>query len=282
MGGLVNDPAFHEILPFWAKNADGAQSITTNINKTMTPEELAALQAKNKKLESEIADLKSKEAALKAKNETDALIASELKAKEAELRAGKAEEENASLKAKNAKHEEAIKAHNATTADAAVKDAVARGAIAAKDEETKAAWTKDITADPSRAALLAKMAGNPALAPSRVTQPAGTVLVVGNNPAEIIRGLGAIMAKQAKAVTIADKSQVALEVQALYAKDIRGKSEVLDMPLHAAEAGDTLGTVAGTLVALQTLEDFEQQLIPPSMLSPTRRSCRRLRTILSS
>ena len=96
---------------------------------------------------------------------------------------------------------------------------------------------------------------------------ATTIQVTGNNPAEIIRGLGAILAKQAKAVSITDKSKVALEIQALYAKDIRGKSEVLDMPLHAAEAGDTLGTVAGTLVALQALEDFEQQLVPPSLIT---------------
>ena len=49
MGGLVNAPAFSNILPFWAKNADGAHSINntkTDINN-MTPQELAALQAKN-------------------------------------------------------------------------------------------------------------------------------------------------------------------------------------------------------------------------------------------
>jgi len=267
MGGFVNDPAFQEILPFWAKNnADGAHSITTNKTiSNMTPEELAALQAKNKQLESEIADLKGKETALKAKNETNALIASELKAKESELRAGTAEVENAALKAKTTEFEKVIKAGHATTAKAAVADAIARGAIAAKDSDTIAAWEKDITENPARAALLAKMAGNPALAPGRMAQP--LVSVTGNNPAEIMRGLSAIQAKQSKVETIQGKHAIAREVQALYAKDIRGKAEVLDMPLEAAAEGDTLGTLAGTLVALRTLEDFEQALIPPAFIT---------------
>ena len=97
--------------------------------------------------------------------------------------------------------------------------------------------------------------------------PTTQAAVTGTNPAEIMRGLCAIQAKQSKAETIQAKHAIARDVHAIYAKDIRGKEEVLEMPLEAAADGDTLGTLAGTLVALRTLEDFEQALIPPAFIT---------------
>jgi hypothetical protein len=275
MGGLVNDPAFSSILPFWAKSAspartaDGAHpSLHTKKPNThdMTPEELAALQAKNKQLETELAALQAKETALKAKNENSELVSAQLKAIQAEHRANAATLEVESLKAKNALQDTAIKARNEADAKKCVADAIARGALAAKDQASIDSWTKLITDDPSMAALLAKMAGNPVLTAGRVT--AATVVVRASGGKETMQAFGAICAKQGTASSLAEKGKIAKESLAFYAKHIEGNKDILDMPLSAADSTDAdLGTMAGTLVAMRTIEDYEQQLIPSQFLT---------------
>jgi phage I-like protein len=94
MGGLVNDPAFNN-LPMWAKN-DGSpvapleQPAKTNNNKEekvkMTPEEIAALQAKKEEQEKKIAELE----AIVAKNTEDDSSRDELKRLKAEAETSEA------------------------------------------------------------------------------------------------------------------------------------------------------------------------------------------------
>jgi len=266
MGGLVNDPAFKNISPLWAKNnASGAQSASNQTDNDMTPEQLAALQAKNTELSTELAKLKADQAGIKAKNENDELVTARIEAKEAALRANTAELESAELKAKNAKQEGQIRAHNETTAKAAVKDAVDRGAIAAKDAETIAAWEKDITENPDRAALLAKMVGHPALGTGRITPPAnGGAHVTAPAPNNIIKGYAAILARNAaiplSLQTSVEKGKLAREAAAIFAKEISPNRDLdgmsMDDAIKAADYSDSSGNVgllSGSLVIQRSL-----------------------------
>jgi hypothetical protein len=265
MGGLVNNPAFKKISPLWAKNAGGAQSATTNKTDDMTPEELAALQAKNTELTTEIARLKSEQTAIKAKNENDELVSARIEAKEAQLKAAQAELESAALKTKNDEQAGEIRKQRAATAKEIVGAAVCRGAIAAKDTDTIAAWEKDITENPERGALLAKMGGNPAIGGQRLTTPANSRLeVTGISANEAIRSYGAVVAKNAAIplshATAAQKGELAREAAAIFAADISKNPVILDMSMDqaikAADYSDAVGSVgllSGSLVLQRAL-----------------------------
>lgn len=259
MGGLVNNPAFKNISPLWAKNATGAQSGNQTDN-TMNEQELAALRAKNQELETEIARLKGEQAAIKAKNENDEFVAARIEAKEAQLKANASELELAALKAKAAKQEAEIKTQREVAAKAAVQAAVDRGAIAAKDSETIAAWEKDITEDPSRAALLAKMQGNPAVSGERITRPAtASVHVTGVAAKDSVGAYRGILAKNKaiplSAATAAEKNDLANEAAGIFAADL-GKLNSSDLAgaiLAADVTSDDLGVLTGALAMQRTL-----------------------------
>lgn len=268
MGGLVNDPAFKTISPLWAKNAGGAQSTNPNHTKHMDPNSTEALQNKIAELEKEIATLKAAKAASEAKGQTDEVVACKLEAKEAQLKASAAELELTGLKAKNAAQESAIQAHNAATAEAAVAAAVERGVIAAKDADTIAAWKKDITADPSRAALLAKMGGNPALQPARMTSSG--VRVTENAPNHIMKAYGEILAANAKIPltmeTAKAKGKLARDAAAIFAKDIAENVVISGMSMEdaikAADFSDpnsSVGMLSGSLVLQKALPLMVQE-----------------------
>ncbi|MDD5349498.1 MAG: phage protease [Chthoniobacteraceae bacterium] len=275
MGGLVNDPAFHNILPLWAKNAAGAHPSNqpTNPNKIMTPEELAALQAKNRQLESEIAALRAKEAALKAKGENDALVASELRAKEAELKASRAEEEIVSLKAKNEEQGKAIKARNKTDAEAAVKRAVERAAIATKDTQTQTALVARATDDPAFIAIIDAMQGNPTLGTRLTVQPGNNGMtraeVTAISCKDAIKEFGRIVALNAaiRDPRNPEKGQLALQAARVFSSELKAReNEWLDMPiedaLKAADYSDpnnNLGLLSGTLVLQRILPLFQYE-----------------------
>jgi hypothetical protein len=264
MGGLVNNPAFTNISPLWAKNAGGAHSATFTHN-TMTPDELAALQAKNTELTNEIARLKSEQTAIKAKNENDELVSARIEAKEAQLKAANAELETAALKAKNAEQETKIKATNEANAKAAVKAAVDRGAISAKDADAIAHWEKDIAERPEQAAVLAKMQGNPAIGAPRITTPGTSRLeVTGISANDAIKAYGAVVAKNAAIplshATAKEKGQLARDAAAIFAADISKNPAVLDMSMdqaiQAADYSDAVGSVgllSGSLVLQRAL-----------------------------
>lgn len=267
MGGLVNDPAFTNNLPFWAKNADGAHSISTNNQKTnMDEKELAALQAKNTELQNEIAQLKAKEAEAKQKKENTALVEAELKAKEAELKLNQATVENEQLKAKAEKLETAEKARREKDADDAIAAAVKSGAIAAKDEDAKKSWKSLIVADPANAALLAKQGGNPALNPERITQP--KVEMGQSAPKDAVKAFAEIVAKNSAILDRAsqDKKELAIQAANFYDSELRERSSAwMNMPLREAAAAISaadvstaaLGTLASTLVLQESLPLFK-------------------------
>jgi hypothetical protein len=257
MGGLVNNPAFKKISPLWAKNAGGAQSATHQNTDTMTPEEMAALQAKNAELTNEIARLKSEQASIKAKNENDELVSARIEAKEAQLKATQAELETAALKAKNDEQAGEIRKQREATAKEIVGAAVARGAIAAKDTETIAAWEKDIAENPERGALLAKMGGNPAIGGQRLTTPGSAVRVTGNGAADAVRAYGEILAKNKAipltAATAEEKGRLADEAAAIFTADLSKGVDLAGAIMAADSTGENLGVLTGALAMQATL-----------------------------
>ncbi len=257
MGGLVNDPAFSNISPLWAKNATGAQS--GNQQHNMDNIDTAALQDRIKELEAEIATLKAAKAASDAKGQNDEVVACKIEAKEANLKQASAELEISQLKAKNATQEAAIQARNAADAKAAVADAVARGAIAAKDTEAISHWEKDITERPAQAAVLAKMGGNPALTTGRFTtaSPAGSrVHVTGTSAKDAVAAYGAVLAKnQALPLTNAtadEKARLATEAAAIFAADL-SKVDLAGAIMAADSVSDSQGVLTGALALQATL-----------------------------
>lgn len=259
MGGLVNDPAFHSILPLWAKNADGAQSINSNQHTNMTPEELAALQAKNVELTNELEALKAEQAALKARNENDQLVSARIAAKEADLKVAQATLENEQLKAKNAAQAAALTARNKADAEAAVKRAVDRHAIAAKDTKTQEALVAKATEDPGFLGVIDAMQGQ-ALS-GRMT-PAGNVTVTNESANSKIKAFAAVVCKNSEvrltAETASTKGQLAREAAAIFARDIE-KDDTLagmsvDEAIKAADVTDAqIGLLSGTLVLQRAL-----------------------------
>lgn len=196
-------------------------------------QELPALKAKKTELEQDIA-------ALRAQDQTDAAVAEQLGAKETELDSVSAKIEAAELKARNATLEAAVVSQRTKDADAAVKAAIKRGAIPAKDDALQAKWQKRCVEDPENIELLASMKGSPALdrgaAPARIT-------------------LSGVTISREDSVTVlkaysAEKDP--LKKAAIFATDLSERiSKGETLPIRAA---NTLGTLAGEIVAQQALE----------------------------
>lgn len=263
MGGLVNDPAFSNILPLWAKNATGAESGNQQHNTQMNEQEVQQLRDRIKELENEIATLKSK-------GQADEVTTARLEAKEAQLKLAKAELENSELKSKNAKADTEIQAQRRTNAKAAVAAAVERGVIAAKDETTIKAWEDDIIADPARAGLLAKMGGNPAVGAPRITSGQPSAVVTKEAPNAVIKAYGEVVAKNAaiplSAATADEKNKLALQAASIFAKDIAPDQVTLTMgiddAIKAADYSDQVGGVgllSGSLVIQKALTELRYE-----------------------
>lgn len=259
MGGLVNNPAFHNISPLWAKNATGAQSGNTTIDH-MNEQELAALRAKNQELETEIAKLKGDQQAIKAKNENDELVSARIEAKQAQLDANAAKLETESLKAKNTQQAGEIKSQREAKAKEIVGAAVARGAIAAKDTDTIAAWEKDIAENPDRGALLAKMGGNPAIGGERISSSSvRSVSVTGISAKEAIHAYESVLAKNKvipfSAATAEAKAKLAEEAAGIFAADLSKlpKGDLHGAIMAADVTSDSLGVLTGALAMQATL-----------------------------
>jgi hypothetical protein len=262
MGGLVNDPAFHQILPLWAKDADGAQTITTNEEQeqSMTNEQLAALQAKNTGLQQEIDALKGQQVALKAKNENDAVVAAQIAAKEAEMRAAVAQVELEQLRATSQQQAEAIAARNRADAEACVRRAVERGAIAAKDSKAQEALVAKGAEDPAFLAVIDAMQGQ-ALS-GRMTPSGSGVQVAAEAPNATLKAYASLVCRNAEvrlsSETAKEKGQLAREAAAIFARDIE-RNDVLggitmEEAIKAADVSDAqVGLLAGTLVLQRAL-----------------------------
>jgi hypothetical protein len=220
-GGLVNDPAFNQILPLSAKEAGARPASTPPPQKSMTPEELAALQAANKQLEQD-------KAAVQAKADQSA---EELKAKQAELTAiqKRAEELESTVQAQRKRDEEA-----------AIAAAVARGAIGQKDDALQAKWRKSIQADPASIELLNGIPGREHLT-ERVTQ--SNVKITGEAIEAAFKGY----LEEAKPL---EKGRIYLrEFEPILAKG--GRIPFERFPIEAST--NSLGTLATAIVAQRTL-----------------------------
>jgi phage I-like protein len=241
-GGLVNKPAFQAIAPMWAKDA-GEQRNQNQNHTDMTPEQLAALQASIKTMETELTALKAKGA--------DAATQAELNAKQSELAAAQARAETEELRAKNTALEAAAKTRAEKEADAAIELAVQRGAIAARDEASKGQWKKNLLADAANIVLLAALAPAAPLQAGRIT-PAGGVQEIRAASDAVIKALGGLQARQTEGTPYHERLKHSREFAALYAKEITPRlREGDDIPLLAA---NSFGTLSQTLVSTRILE----------------------------
>lgn len=241
MGGFVNDPAFKNNLPLWAKA--GAPGINTN-HTTMTKEEKAALQAQRTTLEGEIAVLEGQapsveqaEAILSKRNQVAVMQANEATVA--------MQEENDTLKL-------ALFAGRKRDAEAAVKAAVARGAIATKDSASQEMWLNMATDDPSKLALIAGLRGSPALQQTPRPFNMGSIHMTRESSHSILSGLSVIAAKNRGENDHSMKRSAARDFAALYAREILPRlKEGDDIPLAGA---NSLGTLVSSLVSTRTLE----------------------------
>lgn len=236
MGGLVNDPAFAEMAPIWARrggdfagqSAAGSGSKGSNTgDKTMSDEEKAALKARLEELRAAVTELQGRE--------QTAEVAEALQAKRAELTAAEAEWAAEELRAKNQALEQALLAQRRKDAEEAVRTAVARGAIPAKDEALQAKWREWCTEDPDKIGALKAMRGAAALELPRLTL--SNVKITREDSQAVLKAYAAEKDPMKRGI--------------LYAREIRPRlDEGDDLPIHA----HTLGTVSGTLVTQRTLE----------------------------
>jgi phage I-like protein len=272
MGGLVNDPAFNDILPLWAKN-DGSPvnpleqpAIKTKGENKMTAEEIAKLQAEKKELEEKVESLK----AIVAKEADDDTAKAQLDAAESELRARNAELEVEELKAQNEKKDAIIRARNKIEAENAVKEAIKCGAVLPKDLKMQQELIVKATADPSFINIIKGMQGRGRDIGDRWTpRPGNPIQVTADDPVAIYTKMARLLSNSTRATSHKDKASIALEVSAIYAgafkdtpKNAEQRTRLLGSSLEtvgeaimAADVTDAnLGTIAGTLVTLRTLE----------------------------
>ena len=253
-GGLVNNPAFKQICPIWAKDAgepSAAKQNTTHMNKTKA------------ELEAEIQQINTEIAGLQAQDQGDATVAESLQAKQGGL-----ELLNAQLAARTAQDaqmvlEKEVMSNRAAKAQAAVAQAVKRGAIAIKNVALQASLTKKATEDPDILTTINELPGSPALkghdeggGPRAIIRP--LVGITRESTGNVLNFASALCARQgsigdgANDSLLSQKALAAKETAAFYAKEIMPRlKEGDDIPLSGA---NSLGTLAQTLTAIRTLE----------------------------
>lgn len=249
-GGLVNAPAFGAAMPaLIAARLAGAEShvspasdgssdnqkihtmpkelllqilaaLAVQVPADATEEQVTALFAQHK---DQVIEAAKTNATLKAKLTEYETINAKAKADADEL---------VQLRARDAQRRK-------DDAKKAVDAAVARGALPPKDEAIQAKWLGLIEADPSHAALLDAMPGNPAL--QRVTQP-GITVQAKDNLVPILQGL------EKEKDHIARGTIVAREISPLFAKDAAFGRE-----LGLVLAAHSLGTLSSELVLQRSL-----------------------------
>lgn len=257
IGTLTNLPAFHKILPLFAKESSPDRARSGQINQTATGaavRETGSTQM-NKKTEQELMQLRARKTqlekdipTLRAKDLTDAENVTEVNNAEAELRAVNAELQNHEMAEENDRLSNEIKIQREKDADAHIKAAVKRGAIPAKNLELQATWKQKLVQDPSNLVLLQSMASAPALLdqPRMIISPSGAQELRASNRDVLRRYVNHMNEKDHNAAA------------ALYASEILSRvMQGDDIALRAADVTDTdLGTLAGTIVAQRALDLF--------------------------
>lgn len=261
MGGLVNDPAFAAMDAFFAKDAEeeapapAVEAGSAELEKLR--EEKAALENEAAELRQQVAEaveLKARAEKLAEEKEAIELEASEMRSRLAippdhetlKARAAELEKQNEGLELEAREVRE-------KNAESAIMAAIARGVIPPRDTELIAFWRGLLIGDPLKAKVLERQKTHPALG-GRITPAAGSIViprVVGNAPKDLLAAYAAVQRKQIEASSMAEKVLISKDAAAIYAREIRGNNEMLDMPLQAANAP---GTLSGTLISQRTLE----------------------------
>lgn len=222
MGGLVNDPAFHSILPLWSR--EGPETTPALIlhpsYHSMNEPQLAALQARNQELETELQTLKTK----------------------------------------NDEQSRSLADRQRADAESAVKRAVARHAIPARDLRTQEALVAKAAEDPSFINAIDAMQGQ--VLQGRLTPGASSVQILHEAPNATMKAFAAILARNAaiplSPETHKAKGVLAREAAALFARDIEKDELLTSMPIEdAIKAADntdvSVGLLSGTLVLQRAL-----------------------------
>lgn len=217
-------------------------------------------------LEAEIQRLSAEVAELTAADQNDQSVADGIIQKTNEIELAKAQ--LTAREAVDAKEvlEKEVMATRRSKAQEAVAAAVKRGAIPAKDTALQASWTEQCTVDPDKMLpLLARI-------PSTAAHAAPTVIMQSQRPTtwtasvsresndRVLAEMSAICARQGRQAELpySQRPAVAKEFANLYAREIVGRlREGDDIPL---KAGNSLATLAQTLVATRTLELLVQEL----------------------
>lgn len=239
MGGLVNEPAFRQIAPLWAREG---RSMETDPNKNETGKaggttpnatSTAATQGNPGAREVVVLEVQDRGETLKAKEAALAEATTQITALQTELRAIRKEQ-----------------------AQAAVEAAVARGAIPPKDEAIQAKWREQIERDPSAATLLSLIPGNPILASERITTSKPT-----QQQQQAVQGSQVSITREATVMVLkaydAEKDPHARAV--IYAREIRARLKTGEADQFPIEAANTLGTLAADIVSQRALDLLVEQ-----------------------
>lgn len=246
MGGLVNNPAFKQNLPLWAKQA-GATQQTNKTSMKLTPEELAKLQARKTQLEQEVATISASSNGTELEEMQLASLGHEKDAIEAKLAAHEAEVKSEGMQA-------VIVAGATANAEAAIQAAIRRGAIEPKNEALIASWRKKCVEDSENINLLNSIRGKPVLAAAAVqgVQPRISVTqaqITRESSTAVLAKMGELVKNQSRVSSYRDQPKLAKDVAAIYAKEILPRlKEGDDIPINAAD------TYVSTMVAIRTLE----------------------------
>lgn len=285
MGGLVNDPAFHDILPLWAKDGDDGDGENETDEVSQRPEKGGAKKSKEKhaadiknsiaKIKGHLGDLQDSLAEVMAREGDTATLEAQISAAQAELRAMQLEKRLCQLEetSNQLAEEKEIKARqladerrkgNEEKANAAIEDAVSRFVIPPRATPLIAKWREVLTADPSAVMCLSGLPGMEYLRHRITASTVGSAIaakagvsVVASDPRDIFGKLGALCAKQLQVSMTAEKAELAKEYGVIYAREFRGEQgmRLLDSPLVASDNTDgNLGTLAGSLVTMRALE----------------------------
>jgi len=219
----------------------------------------AELEAEIQQVNKDITELQARDQSIAENVEALAAKSTELELLTTKLEAVVAREEAAAANA-------AVLARNAVDAAAAVALAVARGAIGPRDEPLKQYWLTEITNDPSKAAVLAKMKGSvtlggttgyqPILGSTRITPSP----IISRESSEAVMGRMStlIMDELKPGCDYTERPRLAKQIAAIYAKEIVPRlKDGDDIPLDSLKpilGGNTLGTLAATIATIRSLE----------------------------
>lgn len=240
MGGLVNEPAFRQIAPLWARQGqimetDPNKNETGKAGGTATPTSTPTTARQGQD------DARSRDVViLEVQDRGDAL-----KAKDAEITAA-----NARITELQAE----LAAVRKAEAKAAVDAAVARGAILAKDSDTQKMWLEQIEQNPKAVLLLAKICGNPILASSRIT----TTQAAGD---QAVRGSDISISREATVTVLKayDAEKDPHLRAAIYAREIRARLQTDEQDAFPIQAANSLGTLAADIVSQRSLDLLIEQ-----------------------